>query len=105
MKRILLPLGILIVLTGCRAHRDQVPTVVTRDSAGVRIVENRGDIGREALPWRISDSPVTDIGGTPDSRLYRVMSAARSGNGHIHRSCWGRSGRVSRVVLGRRRSR
>lgn len=60
---------------------------VVRDSAGVTIVENRGEgAWSERVGWRLSPEPLVDIGvvaGAPEYRLFRAYDAARLSDGRI----------------------
>ena len=56
----------------------------TRDSAGIRIVENTGHGWPRGHGWRLSDQPLIDIGGSsedPDHQLYQVEDVARLSDG------------------------
>jgi hypothetical protein len=70
-----------VALFGCRDAARAPATALVRDSAGVRIVDNRGEPGR--IGWRVSPKAAVDVGGDPESRLFRVMSAARLSDGRI----------------------
>jgi hypothetical protein len=54
-----------------------------RDSAGVSIVQNRGDARGAQLGWMIGSSPTVDIGGGATAGPYRVVEATRLGDGRI----------------------
>jgi hypothetical protein len=69
---------------GDEARRTSGPVV--RDSAGIRIVENHEPTWTEGQAWRLSEEPVSDIGGLegdPNYELFRVWSAVRLQNGRI----------------------
>jgi hypothetical protein len=58
----------------------------TRDSAGIRIVENRGPGWPQGSGWTVADSPSVDIGGAgsgPDYEFNRVVGAVRLPDGRI----------------------
>jgi len=70
-------------LLGCvRDHRAE-PSVSVRDSAGITIVENRGDLGQAEFHWKLGERPVVDIGGGTAAGPYRVVEATRLGDGRI----------------------
>jgi hypothetical protein len=54
-----------------------------RDSAGITIVENRGDARGAELGWSVGSSPKVDIGGGPTAGPYRVVEATRLDDGRI----------------------
>ena len=83
MTRLLLAVAVAVALPGCRDEGGAVPAVLVRDSAGTRIVENRGDPGRVRLAWRLSPTAAVDVGGDVDGKLFRAMSATRLGDGRI----------------------
>lgn len=83
MTRLLLAAAAVAALSGCRDGGGSTPTVLVRDSAGTRIVENRGDPARVHLGWRLSPAAVVDLGGDADGKLYRAMSATRLSDGRI----------------------
>jgi hypothetical protein len=61
-------------------------TTMTRDSAGVTIVENQIDTARARAGWALSDEPMLTIGGldVPESQqLFRVSGARRLHDGRI----------------------
>jgi hypothetical protein len=77
----LLSLATLLSLAACGGG-DAAESAVMRDSAGIRIVENRG----ERAGWRISAEPAVQIGvaeGDPDYQMDRVRAALRLGDGRI----------------------
>ena len=59
---------------------------MTRDSAGVTIVENRTPAWTEADAWRIADTPSLDMGaaaGDPDQEFYQIRGVTRLSDGTI----------------------
>jgi hypothetical protein len=71
-------------LPGCgRDLPPPKPSTSVRDSAGITIVENRGDAGRAALGWKLGAAPTVDIGGRSAAGPYRVVEATRLGDGRI----------------------
>lgn len=104
---VLLP---LVLLTGCAAEPEG-PAVVTRDSAGVTIVESeRPAWGRDG-GWRVGSEPVLRIGvveGEAAYQLAQVVGAVRLGDGGVAVAdagaqevrFFGPEGRVRQVVGG-----
>jgi hypothetical protein len=86
MKTIhLLPILALLSLAACGGG-DTADNVVVRDSAGIRVVENRGGRWGERDGWRLADEPVMQIGvadGNAAYQLDRVRTALRLGDGRI----------------------
>jgi hypothetical protein len=81
MRTAWLLLGVAACDTG---ERDVAPRV-ERDSAGVRIVENRApELGERA--WRLVEPPVLDIGladGPASQQLFRAVRSARLDDGRV----------------------
>lgn len=73
----------LAFLTACSQGRAVEPSVAARDSAGVRIVENRGMDGLPPLAWRVDEAPLADIGGEGGPALHQVTDACRLTDGRI----------------------
>lgn len=74
-----------LVLPGCRSEAPQQLAQV-RDSAGVRIVENRCPDDSPGPIWRLSAAPIVEIGvqeGDPDYELFGARSSARLSDGKI----------------------
>jgi hypothetical protein len=64
----------------------QVRDVTIRDSAGIRIVENRAPAWGPGPRWRVASSPRLSIGqaeGDPAYQLYGVRGASRLSDGRI----------------------
>ena len=83
---------LLAVLVACgdrgtgAAAQASAPAVVTRDSAGVQIVENSGPRWSGGVPWRIAAAPSLEIGaasGAESDQLYGVQDAIRLEDGTI----------------------
>jgi hypothetical protein len=58
----------------------------TRDSAGIRIVENRGQAWANGVGWKVVDSPLVDIGGKSGEAAYdldQVTGPARLSDGRL----------------------
>ncbi len=75
----------LLLLLGCEsAGSGGRPSVQTRDSAGVRVVENRGST-RGALGWTVDGAPLVSIGGDGEAggALFQVTDAMRLSDGRI----------------------
>jgi hypothetical protein len=71
-------------LLGCGRDLPPKPSVSVRDSAGITIVDNRGDAGQAALGWKLGAAPTVDIGGGGAAAgPYRVIEATRLGDGRI----------------------
>jgi len=59
---------------------------VVRDSAGVTIVENSGEVWSAESAWKLDEAPMVDIGGSEEDPLYdlgQVGGAARLSDGRI----------------------
>jgi hypothetical protein len=57
----------------------------TRDSAGIRIVDNARPLWAPGREWRVSEKPILDIGDGPDAdqQLGRVTGATRLSDGRV----------------------
>lgn len=65
--------GAAWLLAACGAGSEAKPgTAVTRDSVGVRIVENGGPSWAAGKGWTVVDNPLVDIGGRTDSAAYEL---------------------------------
>lgn len=72
------------LLCGCGSGAG--PTFVVRDSAGIRIVENRAPAWPAARAWRLARQPKVRIGvaeGDPDYEMADVIDAVRLADGRI----------------------
>lgn len=79
-----LPFLILLVQCACAAS-EAGSAVTARDSAGIRIVDNRRP-ERDTLPWRLTAQPMVRIGqATADTerQLHHPMAAVRLTQGQI----------------------
>lgn len=77
-----LPVLLLVTLGACGEGGASEGTATVRDSAGIQIVENRG----ERRGWTLSDEPTLRIGvaeGDPLYQMDRVRTALRMGDGRI----------------------
>lgn len=70
-------------LMGCARELPSKPTATVHDSAGITIVENRGDPERSEFHWKLGKTPAVDIGGGTGAGPYRVVGATRLGDGRI----------------------
>jgi len=85
MEKVLLRVVFWMVLVGCTGSRDG-PAVAVRDSAGVRIVENREPVWEEGEGISVDPEPYVVIGaaaGPEEDNLTRVMDAAVLPDGSI----------------------
>jgi hypothetical protein len=78
MRRIRL-LGFVVLAGACGRAGDGGGAAVTRDSAGIAIVENTGAAWTSGQEWKVIDSAVIDIGGDFDS----VTGPVRLSSGHL----------------------
>jgi hypothetical protein len=69
--RVLLAGALAGVLAAC-GDGAKPGTAVTRDSAGVRIVENAGPAWKTGAGWRVADSALVDIGGGAGQSAYEL---------------------------------
>lgn len=77
-------LSALWALMACEAPASQTAQFTTRDSAGIRIVENTGPSW--PTPWHVDPKPVLSIGSAgerPDQTLDQVTAAMKLANGEI----------------------
>ena len=114
VKKIGLLLATVAAATACQnGSLPDAPASETRDSAGVRIVDNARPADDARLPWRIGPDPVVSIGevsGDEAYMLHRANDAATLPDGRIvvantgtnelrvfdaagvHLATWGRAG-------------
>ena len=76
------------MLSGCGegASGSSADTFALRDSAGVRLADNRGAAWAAGAGWRLADTPALEIGvadGAPEYLLNRVQAAVRRADGTI----------------------
>jgi hypothetical protein len=77
---------VLFFSTGCQDIGPRETGFTVRDSAGVEIVENRGEGDLPATGWVVSESPVLRIGtleGTPAEQFTALGGATRLSDGTI----------------------
>ena len=76
---------LVVLLAACAEAADlRVTESVVRDSAGIRIVENRTPAWDAEEVWRLGDAPLLDIGrlhGPDETQFFRVSDAARLSDG------------------------
>jgi hypothetical protein len=82
--RLVVPLSAMVVVVACATGGERAGDAVTRDSAGVSIVEIPSAMD---LPtWTIDTNPVVRVGDRPDDpahELFRVRSAVQLADGRI----------------------
>ena len=83
-----LTIPFLLAPLACAPDRDGAPrpATVTRDSAGIHIVENARPAEGSRLPWRIGSEPAASIGvleGEEPYMLHYVMDATKLPDGRI----------------------
>ena len=88
MKIRILTIPFLLAPLACAPDRDGAPSpaTVTRDSAGIHIVENARPADGSRLPWRIGPEPAASIGvleGEEPYMLHYVMDATKLPDGRI----------------------
>ncbi len=88
MKIRILTIPLLFAPLACAPDRDGAPSpaTVTRDSAGIQIVENARPADGSRLPWRIGPEPAASIGvleGEEPYMLHRVMDGTKLPDGRI----------------------
>ncbi len=73
-----------LAVAACGSPEDRTPISTARDSAGIRIVENRPEASADSCA--LSGDPAVVIGvreGASEDQLYRVMDATRLSDGRI----------------------
>ena len=84
--RVLPGLGASLAIMAVACGGEGKPgAAVTRDSAGIRIVENSGPAWETGKGWTVVDSPLVDIGGRdePAYELDQVRGPIRLGDGKL----------------------
>jgi hypothetical protein len=74
-----------LIAAGCQSEGEPSGAVV-RDSAGVKIVENRDSEWPAGQGWQLASQPALDIGaadGDPNYQLFQVVGALRLNDGRI----------------------
>jgi len=75
-----------LLLSACGSEAPSGPTFTVRDSVGISIAENRGEVSEDSGGWTISPEPTLQIGameGDEAYLLFRVWGAARLSDGRI----------------------
>ncbi|HVT43401.1 MAG TPA: 6-bladed beta-propeller, partial [Thermoanaerobaculia bacterium] len=75
-----------VTATACASDGGSASRSITRDSAGVTIVESTSAAWNAAEAWTISGDPLLDIGvvdGPAEYQLYRASSAVRLSDGRV----------------------
>jgi hypothetical protein len=78
--------ALLVLCVACTGGRGERAGVVTRDSAGVRIIESASPAWGDSAGWRLSGEPLVRIGspaGMPEYELFQVRAVARLSDGRI----------------------
>jgi len=73
-------------LSACVDRPPEYSSAITRDSAGITIVENEAPAWDNANAWRITSEPILDIGileGEPRYELHRPRAAIQLADGRI----------------------
>ena len=83
----MLSFPLCVWLSACSEGRTaEAEPGITRDSAGIAIIENRTPVWTESTAWRIADSPSLDMGsatGDPDHEFYQIRGVIRLSDGTI----------------------
>jgi len=75
-----------LAVAGCGEGAPSATGFAVRDSAGIEIVESTAPTWAEGEVWRLSDTPLLEIGVTEGEgpyQLFRVVGATRLSNGSI----------------------
>lgn len=75
-----------LFVSACGTDAPAGPTFTLRDSAGIAIATNRGDLPVDGGGWRVSAEPTLEIGtmeGDEAYLLFRVWGATRLSDGRI----------------------
>jgi hypothetical protein len=84
--RMISALAVTVFICACTGDGVDRDSFTTRDSAGIRIVENAAPAGDGGDAWHLGEQPLLDVGGLegdPDYELYRVSNALRLPDGRI----------------------
>jgi hypothetical protein len=79
-------LATVFLVAACGSAAGGGGSAVTRDSAGIQIVESSGPAWETGKGWRVVDSPLVDIGsrgGDPVFELEQVRGPLRLGDGRL----------------------
>ncbi len=80
------PLLVLLISAGCSPRQESGVTTSARDSAGITIVENSGELPPDGGGWIVGDEPTLSIGtfqGDSVYSLFQVQGALRLEDGRI----------------------
>ena len=66
------PFMVIAINVACAGDAGESRARVVRDSAGIRIVENRAPIWDEVTAWRLGTDPALDIGVAEGDRNYEL---------------------------------
>mgnify|MGYP001821510072 FL=1 len=83
---VLLGAASLLMATACTQRQPTTPTFSTRDSAGIVLAENTGDLPEVGGAWSLSPEPVLEIGDLEGEAPYlfqRIWGACRLADGRI----------------------
>jgi hypothetical protein len=83
---LLLPFCLLTTSAACTRERPSSPGATVRDSAGITIVENSAPLWPDGHRWRLSDTPILQIGAleaAPEYQFFRALDAVRLQDGRI----------------------
>jgi 6-bladed beta-propeller protein len=69
--RVILTVGLVAVIAAC-GGKPGSGAAVTRDSAGIQIVENGGPVWKPGEGWKVVDSPLVDIGERGGETVYEL---------------------------------
>ena len=106
-------LAFTIAIAACEGARSGRGGAAGRDSAGIAVMDNVDPVWRNAVGWRLADTPAADVGGRlapPQGRVGDVVSVARTDLGVIALAdaatqevrLYSRTGRFIRSLGGRR---
>ncbi|MHB1328574.1 MAG: hypothetical protein ACYC2K_10270, partial [Gemmatimonadales bacterium] len=70
-------------LSGCGEARLETRPAASRDSAGIRIVDNAAGSWQDGQGWTIDGAPLVSIAGTPDAELTQIVGAVLRRDGSL----------------------
>lgn len=76
---------LLLPLLACGDHRPAATSAIIRDSAGIRIVENRAPRWTQGTGWKVDPSPILSIGSESDSgeQFGQIQDVLRLADGGL----------------------
>lgn len=74
---------LLLALTGCSSSSQGGSTAATRDSAGIRIVDNAQGTWQAGQAWTIEAAPLISIAGTAEAELTQIVGAVMRPDGSL----------------------